>query len=77
MATKAKVVALAKKQGATVNVSTNWDGSKLVEILLPAGFIWKNGYECGSFIAEQYGDEPMSSIWAQAYYYINAEVVPE
>lgn len=77
MASKAKVVALAKKQGATVEVIQTWDGTNRVEIYLPNGFIWKNGYGSGSFLAEQDPGEPMSSIWLQAWAYINVEVVAE
>lgn len=77
MATKKQVLALAKVQGAEVDIE--YDDGKLfcATVILPDGFIWDNGYNCGSVSQEKYEGESLASFWQELFDYINAPVVKE
>lgn len=75
MATKAQVKKLATKQGAECNIGYNSDGDVFIEVALPDGFIWDNGYGSGVLYQEKYEDETMSEFWSNAYDYIDAKVI--
>ena len=54
---KSKIIALAKKQGAECNIGRNSDGDWFIEVALPNGLIWDNGYNSGLLYQEKYEDE--------------------
>lgn len=72
---KAKIIALAKKQGAQCTIGRNGDGDTFIEVALPESFIWENGYGSGLLYQEKYESESMAEFWQQAFDFINAPVI--
>lgn len=72
---KSKITALAKKQGAECNIGRNSDGDWFIEVALPNGMIWDNGYGSGLLYQEKYEGESMAEFWQQALDFIDAPVI--
>ncbi len=77
MATKKAVLALAKAQGAEVDIEIEDGKVACVSIWLPDGFIWDNGHGSGIVMQEKYDGESYSQFWDELFGYINASVIKE
>jgi hypothetical protein len=75
--TKQKVIKLAKAQGAKYYEDTNGFGQLEVEIVLPDGKVWDNGYNTGvcTETKDGYATETSKEFWSAVYDYINHPVV--
>ena len=72
MATKAKVMAVLKKQG----IIPEFDGFEFYASL-PDGFVWQNGFDCGSVTQEKYDGETWAEFWDNVLMIIDAPIVKE
>lgn len=75
MATKKQVIAIAKAQGAEVDIEMEDGKLFCVTITLPNGFTWDNGYNSGIVSQEKYDGETLGSFWQDLFDYINAPIV--
>jgi hypothetical protein len=72
--TKTKVLALAKKQNARVEIGMTSDGFE-VYIALPGNLIWDNNYYSGTCVQILQDGETMADFWTSIYDYINHDVI--
>jgi hypothetical protein len=69
--TKAKVISLLKKQGA----SYEWETPSVFSAWLPDNKIWDTGYGVGLVTQELNFDETWDDFWRSLYQVIDGEVV--
>jgi hypothetical protein len=73
---KNKVMALAKKQNATVEILTI-DGELEVCVMLPDGRIWDNGHGGGVIVATREDGQSLADFWADIYADMDSKVIAE
>lgn len=71
MATKQRVLALLKKQGATFE----WDDARTFSACLPEPLVWDSGFDMGAITQEKYDDETWAQFWDQVMMVIDAPVI--
>lgn len=72
MATKAQVIKLLAKQGATWSERQDFDEYEF-DCMLPEPLIWK--YGVGSFAQQKMSDETMAQFWSSVMCIIDTGVV--
>ena len=72
--TKAKVLALVKKQGAFIDIYGATSELR-VDVWLPEQLMWSSGYgACSQEFSKH--EETKAEFWSELYDFINHEVVP-
>jgi hypothetical protein len=75
MTTKAKVKALAAKQGAEFFEGRDGYGDYYAEVILPDPYIWDNGSGTGCRVQTKEREETMAEFWESMFDYIDAPVI--
>lgn len=77
MTTKARVRALAARQGAEFAEGRDAFGDYFAEVYLPEPYIWDNGYGTGCCVQTKERGESMAEFWEAMFDYIDAPVIVE
>ena len=73
---KNKVLALAKKQGATVEILDPYSNGEIeVCVMLPDGKIWDNGYEGSLIVSTRDRSQSLTEFWEDIYSEMDAKVI--
>jgi hypothetical protein len=73
---KNKVLALAKKQGATVEILDPYSNGEIeVCVMLPEGKIWDNGYGGGVIVVTLELGQSITDFWADIYSEMDSKVI--
>jgi hypothetical protein len=75
---KSKVIALAKKQNAKVEILDPYGNGEIeVCVMLPEGKIWDNGYGSGVIVSTiEYG-QSKSDFWDDIYSEMDSKVISD
>jgi hypothetical protein len=75
---KNKVMALAKKQNATVEILDPYSNGELeVCVMLPDGKIWDNGHGGGVIVATLEHGQSLADFWGDIYADMDSKVIAE
>jgi hypothetical protein len=75
---KTKVISLAKKQGATVEILDPYsDGNLEVCVMLPEGMIWDNGHGGGVIVSTREDGQSLADFWADIYADMDSKVIAD
>jgi hypothetical protein len=73
---KAKVISLAKKQGATVEILDPYSNGELeVCVMLPDGMIWDNRSDSGVIVITREYDQSLAEFWESILSEMNYPVI--
>lgn len=73
---KSKVIALAKKQNAKVEILDPYSNGEIeVCVMLPDGKIWDNGYGSGVIVSTLERGQSLADFWADIYSDIDSKVI--
>jgi len=73
---KNKVLALAKKQNAKVEIlDPCGDGQIEVCVMLPDGKIWDNGYDSGVIVSTREYQQSLTDFWEDIFLEMDSKVI--